>query len=74
MARIEVTYTVFMKKEIAKGKVQPLSPQQTLNLDMRISDAFNQAGQIARKKQIASAEAIKKRILKIFSKNIESKS
>ena len=63
-----------MKKEIAKGKVQPLSPQQTLNLDMRISDAFNQAGQIARKKQIASAEAIKKRILKIFSKNIESKS
>ena len=74
LARIEGTYTVFMKKEIAKGKVQSLSPQQTLNLDMRISDAFNQAGQIARKKQIASAEAIKKRILKIFSKNIESKS
>ena len=58
------------EKEIAKRKVQLLTAQQTLNLDMRISGAFNQTKQTACKKQMASAEAIKKKDFKnLFKKH-----
>ena len=68
MARIEGVYQKWLKT-IPKEKITTLSPKESMELQMAMSDVFSKKIEIARQKQRRSLYLLREHVLSFFNRN-----